>query len=116
MWRADRLDTVSALVDASALPLSVIIVGVGSEDFSAMEYLDCDGGRLRDAAGRAAARDVVQFVGEQLSGGEGDGTLVLLPGCVAQQPDHPESRLTARGHLRKERLRLICGYRCTREF
>ncbi|XP_043190059.1 copine-8-like [Amphibalanus amphitrite] len=58
----DRLDTVAALVDASALPLSIIIVGVGSEDFSAMEYLDCDGGRLRDAAGRSAARDVVQFV------------------------------------------------------
>ena len=60
----DRSDTVAALVEASVLPLSVIIVGVGGEDFSAMEYLDGDGGRLRDAAGRSAARDIVQFVGQ----------------------------------------------------
>ncbi|KAF0289679.1 Nicotinic receptor-associated protein 1 [Amphibalanus amphitrite] len=58
----DRADTVAALVDASSLPMSVIIVGVGSEDFSAMEYLDSDNQKLRDDRGRIAARDIVQFV------------------------------------------------------
>ena len=60
---ADKSDTVAALVEASSLPMSVIIVGVGSEDFSAMEYLDSDNQKLRDDRGRTAARDIVQFVG-----------------------------------------------------
>jgi hypothetical protein len=44
------------------LPLSVIIVGVGNEDFSDMEVLDSDGVVLRTALGEAALRDIVQFV------------------------------------------------------
>ena len=50
--------------------MSVIIVGVGAEDFSAMEYLDGDGQRLRDDRGRPAARDIVQFVGGWRAGGQ----------------------------------------------
>lgn len=49
-------------MDASSLPLSVIIVGVGSEDFAQMEELDCDKGVLVDSQGRKASRDLVQFV------------------------------------------------------
>ncbi len=59
---SDFPETVSAIVDASALPVSVIIVGVGRADFSAMDALDGDDGVLRDARGNAARRDVVQFV------------------------------------------------------
>lgn len=55
-------DTKEALVDASDLPLSVIIVGVGNADFSAMNELDSDGSLLRAASGRQAKRDIVQFV------------------------------------------------------
>ena len=44
------------------MPCSIIIIGVGNADFSAMEELDGDGGRLRNSAGVAAARDIVQFV------------------------------------------------------
>merc|ERR1711892_747928 len=57
----DFEETKSALVSASGLPLSVIIVGVGNEDFSAMEILDGDNGRLQ-SHGKVAQRDVVQFV------------------------------------------------------
>lgn len=32
--------TVEAIVDASSLPLSIVIVGVGGADFSAMDFLD----------------------------------------------------------------------------
>jgi len=49
-------------VEASTLPLSIIIVGVGSADFSAMEELDGDTVRLTAPDGRPAARDIVQFV------------------------------------------------------
>jgi len=34
--------TIDVIVEASALPLSIIIVGVGDEDFTAMERLDSD--------------------------------------------------------------------------
>eukprot|EP00069_Balaena_mysticetus_P021439 bmy_00591T0 len=54
--------TREAVVRASYLPMSVIIVGVGGADFEAMEQLDADGGPLRTRSGEAAARDIVQFV------------------------------------------------------
>lgn len=43
--------------------MSIIIVGVGDEDFSAMERLDADGRKLQ-LEGRIASRDIVQFVGK----------------------------------------------------
>ena len=43
----DFEETKQAIVRASDLPLSLIIVGVGQEDFSAMEELDSDKGLLR---------------------------------------------------------------------
>nr|XP_057915718.1 copine-3-like isoform X1 [Doryrhamphus excisus]XP_057915719.1 copine-3-like isoform X1 [Doryrhamphus excisus]XP_057915720.1 copine-3-like isoform X1 [Doryrhamphus excisus]XP_057915721.1 copine-3-like isoform X1 [Doryrhamphus excisus]XP_057915722.1 copine-3-like isoform X1 [Doryrhamphus excisus]XP_057915723.1 copine-3-like isoform X1 [Doryrhamphus excisus]XP_057915724.1 copine-3-like isoform X1 [Doryrhamphus excisus]XP_057915725.1 copine-3-like isoform X1 [Doryrhamphus excisus]XP_05791572 len=58
----DMDQTRDAIVQASRLPLSVIIVGVGGADFSAMEFLDGDNNILRSAAGDAAMRDIVQFV------------------------------------------------------
>uniref|UniRef100_A0AAQ4RUC2 Copine I n=1 Tax=Gasterosteus aculeatus aculeatus TaxID=481459 RepID=A0AAQ4RUC2_GASAC len=54
--------TRDAIVRASRLPLSVIIVGVGPADFKAMELLDGDDGVLRSTVGEAVARDIVQFV------------------------------------------------------
>ncbi|MCL4121366.1 UNVERIFIED_CONTAM: hypothetical protein GTU68_052726 [Idotea baltica] len=59
---SDMRDTKRALVEASNLPLSVIIVGVGEEDFGAMEELDGDEQRL-SSDGLFASRDIVQFVG-----------------------------------------------------
>ena len=38
----DMDETIKAIVEASYLPLSIIIVGVGSANFSNMEYLDAD--------------------------------------------------------------------------
>ena len=52
-----------AIVEASRLPLSIIIVGVGNADFEAMEELDGDTVRVScPFSGRPAARDIVQFV------------------------------------------------------
>ncbi|KAK0410430.1 hypothetical protein QR680_005129 [Steinernema hermaphroditum] len=53
--------TVSAIITASHHPLSIIIIGVGTEDFSRMEDLDSDDALLT-LNGRTAQRDIVQFV------------------------------------------------------
>jgi Copine len=58
----DASQTVDAIVQASYLPLSIIIIGVGNADFSQMNILDGDGTVLRSSKGLSAARDIVQFV------------------------------------------------------
>ncbi|KAM9487806.1 copine-3 isoform 2-T2 [Clarias gariepinus] len=58
----DMDQTRAAIVAASHLPMSIIIVGVGGADFTDMEILDGDDGRLKSPSGEPAARDIVQFV------------------------------------------------------
>lgn len=53
--------TKRAIIDASTLPISIIIVGVGDANFEAMNELDSDDSRL-SVAGRYAERDIVQFI------------------------------------------------------
>lgn len=58
----DLDQTRQAIVNASKLPLSIIIVGVGSAEFKAMEFLDGDDGVLKSLTGEPSVRDIVQFV------------------------------------------------------
>ncbi|XP_002512304.2 protein BONZAI 3 isoform X1 [Ricinus communis] len=59
----DIQETKDALVKASDLPLSILIIGVGGADFTQMEILDADQGcRLESSTDRVATRDIVQFV------------------------------------------------------
>ncbi|XP_072267063.1 copine-3 [Pyxicephalus adspersus] len=58
----DLDQTRHAIVNAAKLPMSIIIIGVGGADFSAMEFLDGDNGGLRSPTGEMAIRDIVQFV------------------------------------------------------
>ena len=58
----DIEDTIDGVVLASALPISIVIVGVGFEKFSSMQKLDADVNQLRSRAGELAKRDIVQFV------------------------------------------------------
>lgn len=58
----DMSDSKSLLVDLSEMPCSVIIVGVGQEDFDDMRELDGDSTLLVDDDDRKAERDIVQFV------------------------------------------------------
>jgi hypothetical protein len=68
----DMDNTIDSIINASGLPLSILIVGVGTADFSAMEVLDSDGKLLQSrTTNRTAARDIVQFV--PLSGFKGPG-------------------------------------------
>ncbi|CAB4060023.1 Copine-7,Copine-3,Copine-9,Copine-5,Copine-6,Copine-2,Copine-4,Copine-8,Copine-1 [Lepeophtheirus salmonis] len=58
----DMAETKKTIVEASNLPMSIIIIGVGSADFSSMIELDSDDALLKDEDGNVAARDIVQFV------------------------------------------------------
>ncbi|XP_064611987.1 copine-4-like isoform X2 [Liolophura sinensis] len=59
---SDMGNTRQAIVRASSLPMSLIIVGVGDADFSDMNMLDGDDGVLRGPSGEPVKRDIVQFV------------------------------------------------------
>ncbi|POM70284.1 Copine-like protein, partial [Phytophthora palmivora] len=58
----DMQQTIDELVEASTLPLSIVIVAVGNADFTAMNALDADDKLLVDSRRQRAARDIVQFV------------------------------------------------------
>jgi hypothetical protein len=57
----DEDQTRKAIVEASILPLSIIIIGVGKANFVSMNRLDGDESPLLDSRGKRI-RDVVQFV------------------------------------------------------
>ena len=59
----DMQAALNAVVRASRLPISIVIVGVGKEDFALMEVLDGDKEPLYSTAEKKyAERDIVQFV------------------------------------------------------
>lgn len=57
----DLPETRSLIIEASKLPISIIVVGVGDTDFSNMESLDSDKGSLKNTENEPI-RDLVQFV------------------------------------------------------
>jgi hypothetical protein len=59
----DLDQTIDSIVQASALALSIIIVGVGGADFASMDRLDSDDSLLvSPISQQMAKRDIVQFV------------------------------------------------------
>eukprot|EP01084_Bolivina_argentea_P026186 48639_1 len=58
----DMQKTIDRIVEATELPLSVVIVGVGDADFSAMIRLDANDEPLKSSKGVVMKRDIVQFV------------------------------------------------------
>ena len=79
--------TIDKIVRAADLPLSIIIVGVGSANFDNMNKLDGDNG-LYGSNGVMARRDIVQFVPFREMKMDGDllarELLAELPGQVVQ--------------------------------
>ncbi|XP_041816872.1 copine-3-like isoform X2 [Chelmon rostratus] len=84
----DMDQTRSAIVEASRLPMSIIIVGVGGADFSAMEFLDSDDKLLRSPNGDVASRDIVQFVPFRDFQGN---SVTLAQSVLAELPDQVAS-------------------------
>ena len=58
----DMKETVNSIVEASKLPLSIVIVGIGDADFENMRFLDGDDKPLVNSFGEIRKRDIVQFV------------------------------------------------------
>ncbi|KNC81853.1 hypothetical protein, variant [Sphaeroforma arctica JP610] len=58
----DLQNTIDQIVECSTKAMSIVIVGVGSCDFSVMEKLDADTEALIDTKGCKMSRDMVQFV------------------------------------------------------
>ena len=58
----DMVQTKRLIVQASTLPLSIIIIGVGEAEFALMNELDGDKTPLTDDLGKVTSRDIVQFV------------------------------------------------------
>ena len=83
-------------MEASTSPLSIVIVGVGGADFSAMEFLDADGKAL-SAGGRVAQRDIVQFVPfRRFAGGPSAGAQ-LAAATLAEIPSQLVRHFMAKG-------------------
>eukprot|EP00189_Rhodosorus_marinus_P001566 CAMPEP_0113970398 /NCGR_PEP_ID=MMETSP0011_2-20120614/11155_1 /TAXON_ID=101924 /ORGANISM="Rhodosorus marinus" /LENGTH=719 /DNA_ID=CAMNT_0000984771 /DNA_START=120 /DNA_END=2280 /DNA_ORIENTATION=- /assembly_acc=CAM_ASM_000156 len=60
---SDLQATIHEIVQASALPMSIVIVGVGNADFSTMDVLDADKVPLvSNENGKKMEADIVQFV------------------------------------------------------
>lgn len=57
----DMEETMRVIEEAASLPISLIIIGLGEEDYSSMEVLDCGEGSAKGVDFNPM-RDVVQFV------------------------------------------------------
>ncbi|PIO62388.1 C2 domain protein [Teladorsagia circumcincta] len=79
---SDMAATKQAIIAASSLPLSIIIVGVGNDEFENMNELDSDT-HLLTHAGRTAQRDIVQV---QQYGYPPYGGVQLPPTALPPQP------------------------------
>ncbi len=58
----DKDETMNLILQSARLPLSIIIIGVGNEDFTTMKFLDGDDELKKLAKGGQTVRDLVQFV------------------------------------------------------
>jgi len=111
----DFEDTKRSIIGASALPMSIIIIGVGDEDFSAMDALDSDDrllqcgfsamdaldsdDRLLRCGGLVAKRDMVQFVELRkfLQPGYGWSKELLAKEVLAEIPAQLTSWMKSKG-------------------
>ncbi|GJJ72780.1 hypothetical protein EMPS_05138 [Entomortierella parvispora] len=89
----DMDNTIRAIVQASRLPMSVIIVGVGSANFDNMNILDADDEPLK-SNGVAMARDIVQFVPFREFQAGAFGNEALAEAVLAEVPDQFVSYMT----------------------
>ena len=58
----DVKNTINSIIESSFLPLSIIIIGIGNEDFNQMKKLNFDEDILINKKVNFVERDFVQFV------------------------------------------------------
>lgn len=99
----DMAPTIDAIVQSSALPISIIIVGIGEEeDFSKMNELDADSNRLVAQNGECQKHDNVQFVPYKSCGSSARLTREVL----AELPDQVVTHFRQRNLLPQPRVKL----------
>mmetsp|Transcript_26261 Transcript_26261/g.25438 ORF Transcript_26261/g.25438 Transcript_26261/m.25438 type:complete len:132 (+) Transcript_26261:1151-1546(+) len=81
----DKDLTTETIIELSKYPVSIIIVGVGDEEFEIMKFFDSDDALLRSQTGRVAERDIVQFV-KYLDYAKADASL-LAEEVLKELPD-----------------------------
>ncbi|KAI6079100.1 Copine-8 [Aix galericulata] len=87
---SDMAQTKESIVNASKLPMSIIIVGVGPAEFDAMEELDGDVVRI-SSRGKFAERDIVQLDLEQ------QGVLARQQGASSSMQSSRSSNFHSKG-------------------
>ncbi len=86
----DMRETIDIIVELSKFPVSIIIIGVGDDDFENMRKLDGDQDRLRNSSNQLASRDIVQFVKiADYNSGKSDATnlIRLAEDVLKELPD-----------------------------
>ena len=94
----DVQPTVDMIVRGSRAPLSIIIIGVGDADFSAMEQLHDDKAKLKSSTGTQVARHCVQFVAMQDYANLASSAR-LAKELLSQLPDQVAQFFTSTGRL-----------------
>ncbi|KAJ3127835.1 hypothetical protein HK098_005729 [Nowakowskiella sp. JEL0407] len=94
----DMNETIDAIVMASDLPLSIVIVGIGHADFSKMDQLDGDSERLQHSTKKIEAkRDIVQFVPFSSFSRDEVGLQLLAKEVLAEIPGQITSYYKSKG-------------------
>lgn len=94
----DEEGTRRAIVRASALPVSIVLVGVGSSSFPNLSSYDSDDKPLKTSDGVSAVRDIVQFVKfDSFKSGKDIDTVRLAAEVLAEVPHQVESFLALYG-------------------
>eukprot|EP00924_Labyrinthula_sp_SR-Ha-C_P000354 maker-scaffold_25-augustus-gene-4.52-mRNA-1 protein AED:0.22 eAED:0.24 QI:1536/0/0.25/1/0.33/0.5/4/0/567 len=87
----DMDETIDAIFEANDAPLSIVIVGIGPEDFTRMHILDGDEdgeyGSLTNNAGEVLKRDLVQFVSFSDFDGPGSSLEDLAKEVLEEVPE-----------------------------
>lgn len=94
----DMEETISEIIKASFLAMSIIIIGIGNANFNNMDILDSDDVVLKDSFGNKAARDIVQFVPFNKFQGN---PFKLREEVLAELPDQIVSYFESQGILPK---------------
>ncbi|KAJ3127828.1 Copine-8 [Nowakowskiella sp. JEL0407] len=99
---SDMQETTDAIVLATDLPLSIVIVGIGNSNFANMDKLDADNEPLRHSSGRIRAkRDIVQFVPFSKFRADSIGDQLLAKEVLAEIPDQLTGYYKSKGILPK---------------
>eukprot|EP00118_Oscarella_pearsei_P004773 m.20861 g.20861 ORF g.20861 m.20861 type:complete len:578 (+) comp28096_c0_seq4:2467-4200(+) len=93
----DMQNAIDRIVEASDLPLSIVIVGVGGANFKLMHCLDADDEPLRSQTGKLMSRDIVQFVPMREFRTQGGANFSLAREVLSEIPEQLTSLMKKKG-------------------